>query len=426
MFIFTKNFYPAACLISLILLGSMAILFYNHSESISKISNGLVICRSDCQNYQDFSDYFVKYRQFPPVSRDLHSGIFFRGYVFYVSITKIVFGSYWPQAYVAIQVLAMCLLLWVSSAFLVPPHLRGMYVLSASLLTISNRVLIEYQKTLLTDYIFAVGAALILVMLAKGVAQNNRKLLWLSFSLSFMFVFVRSNGFYWLSLTSAALIISYSKLLTQIYIRRFFPLLGIMSALTGTILVTLITAWGVERIKSGDDYNDFDQASAVFVWVNYLGEEHRSNGIVLENRLGTGVVNDPYNNWIANSGTIPNMFLSIFKKIPYFWEVQFPSFSRAANLYRVAYYVPVYALFLVFLTWGLMHLFGLAPDDMFGMNSQMAVMMAGYSIFTCALTFITLRYRVVFDVILVLGCGQVLSILSEALARRFGLKRVGH
>lgn len=390
-----------AAFLSLVLLSLAAIGYYNASESVSKVDNGFVICRSDCTDYNNFSDYLIQNGRFIPQSQDLHSGVFFRGFIFWVATMKFVFGPFWKPAFVAFNVLFTWLLVLLGTRLLAPREAWRFFVPISVLLMVGHKGFLEQQKTLLTDYLFAILNAGAFLLIASGVANSDRKKLAWAAGLSFLFLFVRSNGAFALATALGFLAMSYVRPLFRD--ARWKATVPLIAGLCAVVIATLLTLRGAERLHQGAPLSSLDAGTQIFVRTNYIGEELGVDGVTLESRLGTGVVNDPYFSWIYNDGSFLGVMGGIFQKIPYFFEVTFPNYSAKANLYRVFYYGFLYGLTLLFAAWS----FREWRKDPTGL--YLIAMTMGYSMFTCAITFVTVRYRLVFDVLFILMGAQVLS-----------------
>lgn len=364
--------------------------FYYASGSFTWLESGSVfICRSDCTDLHNFSTYFAEHLSIKPNEGDTHNGIFFRGFVVLVGLNKLLFGSAWEvmwtveSALAAFAVGLLFVRLWFAERWRVPA------LLAVFSLSVTNKELMFHGKTLLTDYLFAYVAALVFVLLAHSRGRNRRLLLF-AVIIAVLSVTLRPHGVFLSGFALGFLILAYFPERFAVPLRLAFPIAGgllivsVAAALTAYIVPHYHDAEpgpSVERLRTSLD---------LLVRYNYDYDEQWMMGR-LEDRSGAGIV--PRENVYAmNDATFFGVAGVILRRLPWLFELSISGLADRENLHRYFYYGFAYLAGLAYCVYAFVRR---KQDDR---NLWLVLFYAGYALTFVAVSIITTRYKLVFDV----------------------------
>ena len=187
----------------------LALIFFLYTKSSEYIDviSGLIICKSDCTDFHNYSNYIVKNSAFYPADPDFHSSIFYRGYILLIAIIKMVFGSIWKFAYTIFSVATIYMFLMISAGSIGTVKTYWYTFLTGYLFTLTNLNLLIYSRTLLSDFLFAVGAGFFFTTLAFALHQQSKSKVAIAFFIAVFMCLIRPSGVFLIIIALAPIII---------------------------------------------------------------------------------------------------------------------------------------------------------------------------------------------------------------------------
>jgi hypothetical protein len=321
-------------------LGILMMSFYKGKRL--HVQPGFNIGRSDPHDYDSLSDYILETKSlYPHYSKGKHSSYFFVGFTVLVAVLKGLFRDSWPIAYTLLNgFLIYALAVFASKALSRNRRYLPVFLVFI-IFIIGNRYLNIYSRTLLTDYIFSIGAALTFVLLAVGAGKDKRVYLISALIVAIVMTFIRPNGV-------LLGILTLSILFTRLFSRRLQFRLAIVVPLLVALGVFIFSSgytsyWAVNFNKLSSLPSSSQNMIREFLRLNYFGDDplHKSH-------IGTLIVNFPYTYWSTNDGSWIGIMRSMVKRLPRVFEIPMPVYSNSHNIIRYAYYGTLYLLFLIY------------------------------------------------------------------------------
>ena len=175
---------------------------YHKGTVVGFINSGLKICSNDCTDYDNLSQYIADNRSLISTEEaerivgtgDNHATVAYRGFVLYVGILKILFGSSWKVAFVAANGLLAISVVAISSRALLGTWNVQPFSLAVVGLACTNTFVLMGANTLLTDFGFAFLAMAALTLGARGMVSRRFDLTAAALMLAAALVFWRPTG----------------------------------------------------------------------------------------------------------------------------------------------------------------------------------------------------------------------------------------
>jgi hypothetical protein len=373
------------------------------------INPKVIICPNDCNDYHVFSDYLLANRKFIPSSPggDLHASTFYRGFVLWIAILKGVFGQFWQVVYVLCNgLITYFLALFFAKSFSRYDNEKFVF-LAAIFLFAFNMDFSFLSKTLLADYIFSIGAGFAFILLGIGGGQKKGNYLIGAICIITILVFIRGNGIY-LAILSLGVLLSYW--IPEKWRLQFVWTTPVLGGVIIMIFFAGFTAYSVKNLENNPflEYGFLHDVFEIETKVNYLGDERLTH----DNRLGLYVGGQVHKNWYLHNGTFGDTLIGFLHRIPSVFEIAIPN-SRYRNLFRYAYYLPIYFLCLVYL------IYAIRSRKEKPEHLLMLSLFCGYLLIFVSITHIENRYILPFRTIMVLGSAFALDrILKHILSTR--------
>lgn len=389
--------------VALALLVASTFGLYLFSDRIIDQQSGLIICANDCRDYDNLSNYLIERKQFAP-GGDFHAMPFYWGYVGFIAALKLSFPGAWPVAYTALSMLVLFAVLAMAARRMAPAGKAPLMLVVLAALAGSHLPLLTYARTLLNDFIFAVVALAVFVSLAAAVEERRWGPLLLAVAVSAAALFIRPNGLFLLLLSLVILVAQ----TFPVRLRCFAtfagpPAVGVAALVTSAA----ITAYAVSLADRQVELPTFvAQSLGQFLEFNYFGEDD----LTPETRLGLLLTNFPYKSWLMNDGSFWGILTTMFGRVPKLFEISFPEYSRANNLYRLAWYGVVY---------GLAGLYCLRAWHTRNLRDiVLVVVAASYMLILIATSHVEPRFRLVFDLVFVTMAAHWLTTVVGARGAR--------
>jgi hypothetical protein len=374
-----------------ILFGVLVILWfglYLFADRLGDMSSGLIICSNDCTDFNNLSDHLLREGRFAPIGGDYHTTPFYWLYISLVAAIKAVFGNSWHVAYAAIMVVLLYGFVAMASRGWVTPTVTSRAMLVSTFAAVATNLwLLTYGRTLLTDYGFALAAILLFLGAARARAREAHGAIVLTLALAIALCFFRPNGIFVLCLVSAVAVTAWRPLRNKMWLALAVPPLIGLAAWVFSAGMTVYAVQHLEAVQNGTATmaGSFGQ----FLEFNYTGDDDLTHA----NRLGALLTNAPYKSWYMNDGNFLGIFASFLLRLPKVVEILMPNFSGANNIIRLVYYSALYIGVLGFV---ISVLLGRDPDRY--ERALFAALVFSYLLIFVAMSHVTLRFRLVFDV----------------------------
>lgn len=369
-------------------LGILVLSFYK--GEIIHVHPGFTITRNDSSQFNLMSDYILKNKKLYPANYlSYHGSNFFIGYTLLIAVIKGVFGSHWQIAYTLLNGVLIWILALSSSRVFSRNSNYSIIFLVSIFFILSNRYLNNYSRTLLPDYIFAIGTGLTFILLVSGVAKGKRKHLAGALLIATIMMFIRPNGVF---LVVFSVVLFLLHLFPESFKRVISPVAPLIAGLIIFVLSSGLTAYVVKNSNNLHSFPKLSQHILTRTYEqNYLGDNAIHN-----NHIGTIIVNFPYSYWIYNDGSLPAIMGSFLKRIPRVFDISIPVYSNSHNYLRYAYYGILYLFFLAYIV----HSIRVRVRD--PQYLLMASLIFGYLISFVSISHIETRYLLTFDVTIIL------------------------
>ena len=237
----------------MVLLFALTILFYYHSERLIDLQPGLIICRSDCNDFHNLSDYLLQQGRFAPTGGDYHTSPFYWIYIAYVGAIKALFGTYWHLSYVILSTLYLYgFIAWSATALrrreTVGPALN--FIIFA--LVVTNLQLLIYARTLLTDFLFALVAAVFFALLACGLANGRNRLVAAAIMIALASALLRPSGTFLVCLAIAVIVVRLMPIGRSVWAVAAAP---VVAGLAVWIFSAAVTSYAVDNLDNLDRFS---------------------------------------------------------------------------------------------------------------------------------------------------------------------------
>lgn len=334
-----KSFPICIIIVSVLVHLFVLFLFYNSSSNFIDLSNGLVICKSDCSDFDRLSNTIVASGAFEAESEDPHSSVSYRGFISLIAFLKYTFGENWQSSFIFAHILLSILATLVISKLLAPRTQFALFFASMLLFNSAHLRFITYSKFLLSDFSFGILAILSFTLVATGLRDKKSVQLLLSVSLALILMFWRPTGIFVLCLILTVLS---ARLVSKSW-RRLTILLPLLGSSICFIFVAYLAHWLGEGNLDTDGFKAGIMMNLDLIkTLNYFG--HDANP-----ELGSQVINFPYKHTIAHDGSFLSILGANLHRFSYGFEIWIDQYSLRHNLYRICFYIPVYASVLLFL-----------------------------------------------------------------------------
>ena len=325
---------------------------------------------------------------------DHHGSMLYRGFIFYVGVLKIAFGSWWEVAFVIGNCLLMVAVAALSTRLLFKSWTPRLFSVAIVGLACANLWVVIYARFLWTDYSFAFLAMAALTLAAHGAVTRNRKVAAAALVLSVLLVFWRSTGVNVFALVTGTVLIA--VVAPERYRFRATLAAPVLLGLIGAIVIAVLSTLPKDP-EFLPDYSDSSGLGISEVPKNALSLMAKINLFAGEDqappdgKYGSWIVETPYNQIYWHDGDVVDMLLASVKRTPKLFEIWIGGFSLRHNIYRVLYYVPLYSVAVIAVV-GLVRHPG--PN---GVALCLISLFVGYLFVFVALHVVTFRFRLFFD-----------------------------
>ena len=304
-------------------------------NSVIDLKNGFIICRSDCTDYDRFSDYLSTNGSFVAVSADSHSSVQHRGFVGFVALVKFLFSANWQIALYAINVALLLIATKILTMTFFVGHQRwivfGFTVLFCSL----HLRFAMYSKFLLTDFSFGIITVTAFGCASIALARENKRFFIAAVLMSFVAFFWRQTGIF------VVVLIAGSGFAWWLVPKRAATA-AISLMATGTIagfilVVGLSVYFGVNGHLIDGSWGSLGRSLTLLVDLNYLGDDYNPG-------FGTQVINFPYTETVLHDGSFWGTLAAVSQRFLRGLEIWIDQYSTLHNLYRAVLYSVLYGL----------------------------------------------------------------------------------
>jgi hypothetical protein len=377
-------------LLAILILYLSVLMMSFYKGKMLHIQPGFDICKNDCTQYDNLSNYILKNKKlYPAYYTTYHSSYFFMGYALLVAAIKGLFGNHWKIAYTLLNGLSIYILALFSSRVFLRKKNYFIVFLVSMFFILSNRYLNIYSRTLLPDYIFAIGAGLTFILLVSGIAKGKREHTIGALLIATILLFIKPNGVF---LVAFSLVLFLSQ-----FLPKRLPRVIILAApcIVGLVIFVLSSSLTAYMVKNFDKLNSYPKLpQKIFsqvLEINYLGDN-----LIHHDHIGTGIVGFPYKYWIHNDGSLTAIMGSVLRRVPRVFEIPIPVYDDVHNYVRYVYYGTLYFFFLAYLVHSI-RVSAREPEYL-----MMASLILGYLISFVSISHIELRYLLIFDVCIIL------------------------
>jgi hypothetical protein len=381
------------------------LLFLYFSDRVVNLRSGLIICASDCTNFDDLSTIIAHGSLFPPFASDWHYGPMFRAFVMYVAGLKIVFRDAWPVFFVLLNGgLAIALIAWIANRGARHGSVNVFFVLAVGLFIVSPGFLM-LSKFLLSDFLFAILFAATAILFADGLDDHNFRTIGLAFIFAAIGMFVRPNGIFVLLLmlcflTTAIVFRSQPTSTRARLLIASGPFAGICAVLIAISLTYYLHSDATFGSRLPASLREFAE---VALRHNAVG----SDDVSWETRLGANLWTFPWHSYSMNDGSWMGILGSIVERAMVLFQIVLPPYSTMNNIYRVAYYSPLYILFLIFVIQS-----ARSPERR--RDRILLSFFAGYVLIFLAISPVEIRYRLPIEFLMIVGSALAGSRIVQA------------
>jgi hypothetical protein len=393
----------------MVALGAVWFALYAWSDRVIDLKPGLIICSSDCTDFHNLSDYLLREGRFSPYTGDFHTVPFYWLYIALVAGFKAAFGPAWMPAYAGLMAAALygAVLLTARYRFGMATDIR-VHVAALLALTVGNLTLLTYGRTLLTDFSFALLAGIFFLMAARAWAWMRPRLLAGTLVFALVTCFFRPSGVFLLCIgIGLAIIMAWPAWRRSAVLSALGVVAVGFSVWVFSASMSIYAARNLEAVEAGTA--PLAGTMGQFLEFNYTGDD----GLNHANRKGALLTNTPYKSWKMNDGGFTGMLGAFVARIPKTFEIRFPNYSRANNIYRIAFYGALFAGAVGFLI-----RIPRLGDEYRREAVMFAALIAAYLLIFVAMSHVTLRFRLVFDVSLAIAAANFYAGIAARIFRR--------
>lgn len=387
---------------------ALLLLFAAFSDRLINLQGGLIICQSDCTDFHRLSTRIASGEIFASFKGDWHYGPMFRGYVMYVAGLKALFGDVWTQAYIVLNGLLATLSMAVVAKQGASARQHVLFV-GAMLLLAVNPGFLMLSKFLLSDYLFALVFGASVVFLSHGLAFGSRRVFLAAAALALTGLFIRPNGLFLVVLTTGFGLAAVLATLIPQWRLRLIAATGPLVGSAALIFMITLAAIAASSAAFLDQLpNALREYGEVVVRHNVVG----SGSLQFENRLGANLWTFPWRSYSLNDGSWLGILSSVVERASVLFQILLPPYSRANNLYRLAYYLPLYTLFVLFVA-GTLRAPRERPADLILLS-----FFVGYLLIFLSISPVEIRYRLPIEFLMIVGAARAMAELWERIGPR--------